>query len=189
MPILVHVCCAECLLGPLDELRGRSFTGFFYNPNIHPLIEFRRRLKAVRLLADNLGVDMLCDERYGLDEFLDRVDRREPDRCRACYRLRLARTARLAAEKGFEAFSTTLLVSRHQKHEAVREVGLEVAAESGVPFAYYDWRGLAEAGHEEAKRRNLYRQQYCGCVFSEYERYKDTGLHLYRPGGSAGRSD
>jgi len=194
MPILLHVCCAECLLGPLDALRQRGFVGLFYNPNIHPLIEFRRRLKAVKVLAEQLRVEVVCDEAYGLWDFLERVDwhRQDEDgrraRCRGCYRLRLQRTAELAAERNLDAFSTTLLVSRHQMHDAVRQVGEEVARETGVPFAYHDWRHLADHGHDEARRRSLYRQQYCGCVFSEHERYRDTGLHVYpprRPGGAA----
>lgn len=185
MAILVHVCCAECLLGPLDELRERGFVGYFYNPNIHPLIEFRRRLKAVRVVAEQLHLDCLCDESYGLWDFLDRVDYRSDDRCRGCYVMRLRRTAEVAREHGMEAFTTTLLVSRHQKHDLVRQVGRQIAEETGMPFAYYDWRHLSEAGHEEAKRRSIYRQQYCGCLFSEYDRYKDTGLHLYHGGARA----
>jgi len=192
MPILLHVCCAECLLGPLDDLQRGGLLGLFYNPNIHPLIEFRRRLKAVKVLAEQRGVEVLCDETYGLWDFLGSVDWRRRDdegrrtRCRACYRLRLQRTAEVAAERGLEAFSTTLLVSRHQMHDAVRQVGEEVARDTGVAFAYHDWRHLAERGHDEARRRSLYRQQYCGCVFSEYERYRDTGLHVYRPGRPRG---
>ncbi|NIA21536.1 MAG: hypothetical protein GWP05_06125 [Anaerolineaceae bacterium] len=183
MAILVHACCAECLLGPLEELGERGFAGYFYNPNIHPLIEFRRRLKAFRILAQQLKLDCTADESYGLWDFLGRVDYRGQERCRQCYVLRLTRTAEVARERSMEAFTTTLLVSRHQKHELVREVGRQVAAATGVPFAYFDWRDLAEAGHEEAGRRNLYRQQYCGCLFSEYDRYKDTGLHRYRGPG------
>jgi len=185
MAILVHVCCAECLLGPLDELRERGFVGYFHNPNIHPLIEFRRRQKAIRVLAEQLHLDCMVDGSYGLWDFLDRVDYRGDQRCRQCYALRLARAAEVALERGMEAFTTTLLVSRHQKHELVREVGRQIAGETGMPFAYYDWRHLAEAGHQEAKRRNLYRQQYCGCLFSEYDRYKDTGLYLYHEAGEA----
>lgn len=186
MAILLHVCCAECLLGPLDALRPRGLVGLFYNPNVHPLIEFRRRLKAVQALADQLRLDIICDESYGLREFLDRTpwqdasEAERPSRCLACYRMRLQRAAEVASRRGLEAFSSTLLVSRHQMHEAVRRIGEEVAEEVGVPFAYYDWRHLADHGHGEAKRRSLYRQQYCGCVFSEYERFKDTRQHLYR---------
>jgi predicted adenine nucleotide alpha hydrolase (AANH) superfamily ATPase len=186
MALLVHVCCAECLLGPLDGLRRQGMAALFYNPNVHPLIEFRRRLKAFRLLVEREGIESVCDEQYGLGTFLDSVDHRAANRCEQCYRLRLLRTAELARERGDEGFTTTLLVSRHQQHDTVCRVGDEVARVVGVRFARFDWRDLAAAAHDEAKRRNLYRQQYCGCVFSEYERYKDTGLHLYR--GSEGDS-
>jgi predicted adenine nucleotide alpha hydrolase (AANH) superfamily ATPase len=182
MSILVHICCAPCLLGPLDELRRSGFVGYFHNPNIHPLLEFRRRLKAVKVLAEQERFDLVCDEQYGLAKFLDGVPWRGPGRCRDCYRLRLRGAAALARERRSDAFTTTLLVSTHQGHDAVRQVGQEVAAETGVPFAYHDWRPLADNGRQAAKRRSLYCQQYCGCVFSEFDRYKDTGLHLYRSG-------
>lgn len=156
--------------------------GYFYNPNIHPLIEFRRRLKAVKVLAEQMKIEILADETYGLRDFLDGVDHRLAQRCRQCYLMRLRQTAKVARERRLDGFSTTLLVSCHQEHETVRQVGQQVAAETGVPFLYYDWRSLADKGHEQAKRRSLYCQQYCGCIFSEYERFKDTGLHLYPPG-------
>ncbi len=182
MSILLHICCAPCLLGPLDELRRAGFVGYFYNPNTHPLIEFRRRLKAVQVLAEQERFDLVCDEQYGLTKFLETVDWRGPNRCRDCYRLRLRAAANLARERGCEAFTTTLLVSIYQNHEALRQVGQEVAAETGVPFVYHDWRPLADNGRQAAKSRSLYRQQYCGCVFSEFDRYKNASLHLHRPG-------
>jgi len=184
MAVLVHVCCAPCLLGPLELLRGRRFSAYFYNPNIHPLIEFRRRLKALHVLAEQLSLDVLCDENYALTEFLSTVDWRSPNRCRDCYRLRLRRTAETARARGFEAFTSTLLASPTQPHELIRQIGEQAAREAGTTFAYDDWRRLADAGLDEARRRSLYRQQYCGCIFSEYERYKDTALHLHRPAAS-----
>ncbi len=189
MKTLVHICCAPCLLGPLDELQGAGFTGYFYNPNIHGLIEFRRRLKAVRVLADQRKFALQVDEDYGLSHFLDQVDWRlpSPQRCRACYRLRLSRTALAAREGGYGAFSTTLLVSWHQPHDVLREVAEQVAAESGVPFAYHDWRETAEDGQAQAARMSIYRQSYCGCIFSEQDRYQATRLHCYK--GDSGPAD
>ena len=160
--------------------RVGRFALYFYNPNIHPLLEFRRRAKSVQVLADQEHLDLVTDARYDLKNFLRRVPWDRPERCRACYRLRLAETARLAAEKGFEAITTTLLVSVHQDHDAVRRIGEEEAGARGLTFDYEDWRPLAARGHEEAKRRNLYRQQYCGCIFSEEERFAPTRLHLWR---------
>ncbi len=167
------------ILEPLSRF-GR-YAVFFYNPNIQPLIEFRRRATSVQVLADHEHLTLLMDGRYDPKDFLRRLaswDR--PERCLSCYRLRLAETARVAAEKGYGAITTTLLASVHQDHEAVRRIGQEEAAARGLAFHYEDWRSLAAHGHEEAKRRLLYRQQYCGCLFSEEERFAPTRLHLYK---------
>jgi predicted adenine nucleotide alpha hydrolase (AANH) superfamily ATPase len=156
---------------------------FFCNPNIHPLIEFRRRLKAVQVVAHDLRWPLTAEEGYGLQEFLEQVDWRTDRRCRDCYRLRLRTTAEVARRQGYDHFTTTLLTSTQQPHELVRQIGDEVGREAGVTFVAEDWRSLSRRGYEEARRRSLYRQQYCGCIFSEFGRYRNTGLHLYRGGG------
>jgi hypothetical protein len=188
MHVLLHTCCAVCTAAPLEELKGRGHrvTAFFYNPNVHPLIEFRRRLKAQKVLAERLALDLVCEEGYGLRDWLEAVDWRAegPARCEGCYRMRLARAAELAHRRGLDAFTSTLLISPHQHHDMVRRVGEERGAAAGVPFLYRDWRPLAEESHRQTRRMNLYHQQYCGCVFSEYERFKETTLHLYQ-GGTA----
>lgn len=187
MNILLHTCCAACTLGAYGTLveEGHTVRGFFCNPNIHPLIEFRRRLKAQKLLQEHLPIEMTYAEDYGLRQFLDEVDWQGAARCGDCYRMRLRRAALEAVRQGMDAFTTTLLVSVHQKHALLRQVGQECSEETGVPFYYQDWRGLSEKGHEEARRRHLYLQQYCGCVFSECERFENTALHLYRGSGPA----
>ncbi len=153
---------------------------FFYNPNIHPLIEFRKRLKAFEVYAEREGLDAELDSEYGLVRFLEQVGPTGSGRCPVCYRERLGRTARLAAERGADAFSTTMIASPHQDHDAIRAAGEQAAAEFGVAFLYEDLRGRAEHGRETARKLSLYRQQYCGCIFSEYERYKDTRVEVYR---------
>ena len=189
MKVLLHICCAPCAIGPLEALHGEghAVTGLFYNPNIHPLIQFRRRLKAVKVYNEREHLPMIYDEEYGLVRFLDAVHR--PDeaaalqpgvRCECCYRLRLSRAAHVAHERGMDAFTTTLLSSKHQNHEAIRRMGEEMAATHGVTFLYRDLRPLADASHEAARRRHLYLQNYCGCIFSEWERFRDTAQHLYR---------
>jgi len=180
--VLVHVCCAGCAAEVAGELtrQGVTFEGYFYNPNIHPLLEFRRRLKSCRVLAEDSGLAMSFDEDYGLVEWLRAVVGREAERCELCYRMRLGRTAEVARERGFEGFSTTLLVSPHQRHDLLRRVGEETAARVGVKFVYRDWRGLHGKGDERTHGRKLYRQQYCGCIYSEYERYRDTTRHLWQ---------
>jgi len=182
--LLVHACCGPCAAAILEPLRAAApFTLYFYNPNIQPLLEFRRRAKGIQVLADAERLDLIVDLAYDPKWFLARVPWDRPDRCLACWRLRLAETARLAAERGFQAITTTLLVSLHQDHEAVRHIGTEEAEARGLRFHYTDWRPLAERGHAEAKRRHLYRQQYCGCLFSEQERFGPTREHLYRGEG------
>jgi len=184
--LLVHTCCGLCLAALLDPLRRFDrFTVYFFNPNIQPLLEFRRRAKSVHVLAEQQRLDAIVDERYDAKTFLKSVPWDRPQRCLACYRMRLKATAEMAAEKGFSAFTTTLLASGHQDHEAVRRIGREEAAPRGLRFVEEDWRPLAARGHEEAKRRGLYRQQYCGCLFSEQERFEDTQANRYRgPSGT-----
>jgi hypothetical protein len=181
--LLVHVCCGCCAAAVLEPLRrlGR-FSLYFHNPNVQPLLEFRRRLKSVQVLADHERLDLVVDDRYDPKAFLRAVPWDRPERCQACYRLRLSAAATAAAERRFAAMTTTLLASTHQDHEAVRRIGQEEASARGLEFHYEDWRPLAACGHEQAKRRNLYRQQYCGCLFSEQERFGPTKVHVYRGG-------
>jgi len=185
-PILVHACCAPCLCALLDEFRARNaaFTAFFHNPNIHPLIEFRRRLKACHVLADQEHFPLVADEQYGLEAFLDAVGRQRgrPHRCRACYEIRLEATARHAAEHGFPLFTSTLLASPQQDRELLCQLGRAAAERHGVVFDDTDRRALHDLGVERARRRQLYCQQYCGCIFSECDRYRHTTTHLYRGG-------
>jgi hypothetical protein len=184
MNVLVHTCCAPCLLAVLEPLRdaGHALRGVFYNPNIQPLIEFRRRLKALKVLNESLRLPIDYDETYDLDAFLGAAVNTGARRCEVCYRDRLTRTARHARDVGCDAFTTTMLSSTHQDHNLLCRVGRELAEREGVPFVDVDWREHSEPAHREAKRRQLYLQQYCGCVYSEYERFKDTARHVYRGG-------
>jgi predicted adenine nucleotide alpha hydrolase (AANH) superfamily ATPase len=186
MRILLHTCCAVCFIGPYEKLTevGHAVTGYFFNPNIHPLIEFRRRLKAVKTLRDRLKVEIICEEDYGLRDFLHTVDWEQDHRCTDCYRMRLDRTASVARENGFDAFTTTLFTSTHQDHSLITDAGYRAAQEYDVEFLKRDWCDLHEYNKSEARRVNLYRQQYCGCIFSEKERYENTKRHLYKGDGS-----
>ena len=181
MNLLLHICCAVCLCAPLEELRREKINvhGYFYNPNIHPLLEFRKRLKAVRIFQESDPINVICCEEYGLMEFLREVDYEGNDRCGDCYRLRLKKTALYAKENGFDAFSSTLLFSKHQDHDKIKTFGDQIAEQTDVPFEYRDYRHLCECSREMAGRKMLYKQSYCGCIFSEYERYKDTTRNLY----------
>ncbi len=189
MAILLHVCCAPCYATAQATRRGGMVQGlpevagiFFYNPNIHPLLEFRRRVKALRLYLERDPLRAEIDDAYGLPVFLAQTAWKEGprERCRSCYRLRLARTAAVAKVNGLEGFSTTLLASREQDRDAVAEAGREAAASAGVRFFEADLRQLLP---DDKMLRGIYKQQYCGCVFSEEERFRPTAKHLYFPGG------
>ncbi len=145
--------------------------GFFYNPNIHPYREFRKRMAALREVAEKRSLEVIWNRDYGLREFLREVVFREEDRCEVCYYLRLSETARLAKELGHSAFSTTLLYSPFQKHDLIRDIGETLARRFGLNFLYRDFREGYRKGQKEALELGLYRQPYCGCIFSEQERY------------------
>ena len=181
MKLLLHACCGVCLPGPLDDLAsaGQDVTVFFYTPNIQPLLEFRKRLKAVEVLQQRLHFPAVYDETYDLNLFFSTVTPDLSHRCRACYRLRLTETARRAAEMGAESFATTLATSSHQNHELLLEEGRRAADDFNVEFLYRDWRPLHDQGVAFARKSSLYRQQYCGCVWSEEERYRDTSRELF----------
>lgn len=173
MRILLHVCCGPCTVYPLRRLRDRGYavTGFFHNPNIHPFLEFRRRLDGVGRFADLTGCPMEIDDRYGLTDYLRRVVFHEDQRCEHCYAMRLERTAAMAAAGCYDAFSTTLLYSKYQNHPRLIELGERLATEHGVGWLYEDFRAGWQEGIDESIRMGLYRQPYCGCLYSEQERY------------------
>ncbi len=177
MKILLHICCAPCTIYPFYRLReeGLAPTGFFYNPNIHPYTEYRKRIDAVRDFSLRVGFEIVYRDEYDLDEFLSQVVGKGTGRCEQCYRMRLHAAARAAREKGFPAFTTTLLYSKYQKHDLIREVAREMAAEHKLEFYYEDFRQGWREGIVESKAMGLYRQQYCGCIYSERERYQKRG--------------
>ena len=171
--ILLHICCGPCAVYPITVMHdeGLKVRGYFNNPNIHPFREFRRRLQSAKTVADNLHLTVDYHSAYGLQEYLRQVVFHEQQRCGICYEMRLAVTARQAKALGAEAFSTTLLYSRYQKHELIRAKGELIASRYAIPFYYRDFRGGWQEGIDMAIDMKLYRQPYCGCIFSEQERY------------------
>jgi predicted adenine nucleotide alpha hydrolase (AANH) superfamily ATPase len=159
---------------------------FFFNPNIHPLVEFRRRVKGVKIYLERDGWPAVIEEQYGLREYLSEMFRRgggeipleRRERCYHCYRIRLERAASEAVRLGLQEFSTTLLASREQDRDLVSRAGREAGEQAGARFMVADWH---QGEPPPALLRGIYRQQYCGCVFSEAERYQDSLKHLYRP--------
>jgi len=171
--LLVHVCCAHCAAYTINHWReqGYDVSGFWYNPNIHPYTEHEQRLKAMKTLSERLKFPLIISEGYEIIDYFRRVVGHEAERCRHCFQMRLSRTAEIAGQQNFSAFTTTLLISPHQKHELIREIGDSIAEETDIEFLYADLRKRYSDSRHITKPLDLYRQQYCGCVYSEWERY------------------
>ena len=173
MKILLHICCAPCAIYPLKILRSEGFEvmGFFYNRNIHPFQECRRRKKALMAYAELEHLEVIYQNGYDMEGFLQNVVFREKERCSYCYHDRLKTTAVIARHGKFDYFTSTLLQSKFQKHDTVRSIGESLGKSYGVPFLYRDFREGWKEGIEISKSLNMYRQQYCGCIYSEKERF------------------
>jgi hypothetical protein len=176
MRIFLHICCANCAIYPLERIseRGDEVVGYFFNPNIHPYQEYQKRLESMRQYSERVGLKMTYRDEYLLEEFLRNVSQRPEERCQYCYSIRLEATAREAKKNLFDQFSTTLLQSTHQSHQLIKETGERLAKEVGIPFYYEDFRQGWRKGVEVSKEMGLYRQQYCGCIYSEKERFMKT---------------
>ncbi len=184
MKILLHLCCAPCSTYTVRTFReeGHQLLGFFYNPNIHPFSEYLRRRGAMEDYGQRIGLQAIWPAREEMEVFFQKVAFQESKeaRCRICYEMRLARTAERAREEGCDGFSTTLLISPHQKHDLLREVGLAIAEKTGVPFYHRDLRLGWKWSRQEARQLGLYQQTYCGCLFSEKERQLEKFEKLRR---------
>ena len=149
-----------------------AVTGYFFNHNIHPYLEYRKRLETVREYAEKIGLKVIFRDEYQLEEFLSAVAAEPEKRCAYCYASRLTATAIAAVEGGFDAYSSSLLYSRYQNHEVIKEMGEEIGKRYGIPFHYSDYRRGWQEGITLSKEMGLYRQQYCGCIYSEKDRYE-----------------
>ena len=180
MKLLLHICCAPCSNMCIETLRDEEIepVGFWYNPNIHPFTEYRARRNCLRAYAGDIGLKLLEQNDYGLRPFVREVAGDIDGRCLKCYEMRLGRTAQFAAEQGFDAFTSSLFISPYQKHDMMRRIAEDAAARFGVQFLYRDFRPLFREGQERARALGFYMQKYCGCVFSEEERYLKPGRIL-----------
>lgn len=176
MKLLMHTCCAPCSVYCIDSLRKEKIepTVYWYNPNIHPYIEYKTRRDTLKEYSKSIGIEAVFHEEYGLDEFCKNVIGDLQNRCvNYCYRVRLEDTAKYAKQNGYDTISTTLLVSPYQKHEFIHELGDKIAKEYRLEFLYRDFRIGFREGQAKARELGLYMQKYCGCVFSEEERYNN----------------
>ncbi len=156
------------------SLRKEGFepTLYFYNPNIHLYKEYEARRDTLIKLSELENYQKIIVDNYGLRDYLKALGGDFDERCQKCYEMRLEPAAKYASENGFKYFSTTLLISPYQKHDLIKNIAENCAKKYGAEFLYRDFRPLFREGQNEARRLGFYMQKYCGCVFSEEERYK-----------------
>jgi len=171
--VLIHCCCAHCAAYTVDHWRQQGYeaSALWYNPNIHPYREHQHRLEGMKSLSQEMSLPLIISDGYDIIDYFRQVAGHESQRCQYCFTLRLSKTAATARQMGFAAFTTTLLISPHQKHDLLREIGSNLAEEKGIVFLYTDLRKRYSDSRHRTRPLNLYRQQYCGCVYSEWECY------------------
>ena len=172
--VLMHTCCAPCSLSCIDPLRAEGIepVAFWYNPNIHPWKEYEARRDCLLAYAPTIEMQVIVDEDYGLRTFVEHVASDIDHRCTYCYQHLLEETGRYAAEHGYGAFTSTLLASLYQDHDGIKAAAEKYARQYGVEFLYRDFRPNFRAGNQRARELGFYMQKYCGCVFSEQDRYQ-----------------
>ena len=174
MKLLMHTCCAPCSVYCIDTLRkeGIEPTIYWYNPNIHPYMEYKARRDTLKEYAESLNLNAIFEEDYGLDNFCKNVVGDLQNRCKNyCYPVRLRKTFEYAKENGYDAVTTTLLYSIYQNHDFIKEYMEKLSEEFGIEFLYRDFRVGFREGQNKARELGLYMQKYCGCIFSEEMRY------------------
>ena len=175
--MLLHVCCAPCSTVVLERLKEEyAVTVFFFNPNIHPKAERDKRLDEMQRLAELLGFGVLSGE-YAAKEWFRLIRGMESlpeggERCTRCFEMRLRKTAEVAREKEFDIFATSLTLSPHKDAERINRLGRDIAVEFGL--RYYESNFKKKNGYQRSielsREYGLYRQDYCGCIFSKKER-------------------
>ena len=174
MKLLLHTCCAPCSVYCIDELRNEGIepTVYWYNPNIHPYMEYKARRDCLKEYTRSINIEAIFQEEYGLDEFCKEAVKDLKNRCtNYCYPIRIEQTCKYAKEHGYDTVSTTLLYSIYQNHEFIKSCMEEKCNKYGLSFLYRDFRVGFWEGHQKAHDLGLYMQKYCGCVFSEEIRY------------------
>ena len=176
MKLLMHTCCAPCSVYCIDTLRkeGIEPTLYWYNPNIHPYTEYKARRDCLKEYANSINVQAIFEEDYGLDEFCREAVKDLKARCtNYCYPVRLRKTFEYAKENGYDTVTTTLLYSIYQKHDFIKVYMEKLSKEFEIDFLYRDFRVGFWEGHQKAHDIGLYMQKYCGCIFSEEDRYSN----------------
>jgi len=174
--ILLQVCCAPCACFPMQVLfdEGFKITLFFYNPNIHPEKEYEKRLTELKKYVAKFPAVNLVAGKYEKEKWLAQTKSLAQEleggkRCDVCYRIRLKKTAQTAKQKNFNYYGSTLSISPHKKAAKISELGNKLAKEIGIAFLDRNWR--KKEGFKKAcliaKVEKFYRQNYCGCIYSQ----------------------
>ncbi len=175
MKLLLHACCGPCATGVIRALLieglDENIQLYFHNPNIQPYQEFKARRQSFEETVAFYKLPAIIDNSYDLESWLKAVAPKPEQRCEYCYRERLEATAKQALSLGCSHFSTTLLVSPYQDQDKIRAIGEQYATEYGLNFFYRDWRPHFRSGLAAAREKELYMQKYCGCIYSEKERF------------------
>ena len=172
----MHTCCAPCSVYCIEKLReeGIEPTVYWYNPNIHPYTEYVARRACLKEYTNRINVKAIFDDEYGLDGFCKNVVDNLNARCvNYCYPVRLRKTFEYAKANGYDTVTTTLLYSIYQKHDFIKKLMEDLSKEFDIDFLYIDFRKGFWIGHEKAIEQGLYMQKYCGCIFSEEDRYNN----------------
>jgi predicted adenine nucleotide alpha hydrolase (AANH) superfamily ATPase len=171
MKVVLHICCGVCAAGVVERLasEGHQVLGFFYNPNIYPPEEYQRRLEATYQVAEELGFPLEAVP-YTPEEWFKETDslKDEPEggkRCSVCFRLRLKKTYLYTIDCGWDAFTTTLTVSPHKSAEVINKIGQEIGGDRFLARDFKKRDGFKRSV-QLARQWNLYRQNYCGCMYS-----------------------
>ena len=187
--VLLHVCCGVCATSVIERLREEGFdiTAFFYNPNIHPQSEYLRRKETFIEVAERMKFPYMIGE-YEVSEWMKRIKgfEKEPEggkRCGICFKFRLMRTYEKFREGNFSYFTTTLTVSPYKNAEIINSIGKSIDKEAFLERNFKKKDGFKRS-IELAKKWNLYRQDYCGCVFSKMERERARKFRIENKGRS-----
>ncbi|MFH1459154.1 MAG: epoxyqueuosine reductase QueH [Candidatus Omnitrophota bacterium] len=178
--VLLHVCCAPCIIYPLKKLKLLNYkvTGFFYNPNIQPEAEYALRKKNIEKFSQCFNCDIIYAANYTADDFFQAIGNAisPPERCQLCWELRLKQTAHYAKENNFDLFTSTLLVSPYQDRILLKQAGEKTAREQGVEFLFYDFSEGYPESVTISRELGMYRQKYCGCKYSLEEKTKEKKI-------------
>ncbi len=171
--ILLHSCCGPCSIYVVKQLQEQKLdvSTYWYNPNVHPFREHQLRLEAMQQFTQSSSLPLIVEQGYDMIQYFQSVVGHESERCGDCYKMRLEKTAETAHKNGIDSFTTTLLISPYQNHELIRQIGEGAGRRWGVHFHFEDFSPGFRESHQISRERGLYHQGYCGCVYSEWERY------------------